>query len=59
MFYKDSTGRVFHTYCACARSVDMLNVASHYLDLATKGQDDGDRKQFWVRLAMMNMDDNP
>ena len=51
VFYKDPTGRVFHTYSAYARGIDMLNVAYHYLDLVPKGRDEGgnDFPQFWVR----------
>ena len=33
VFFKDPVGRVFHTYSAYARGIDMLNVAYHYLDL--------------------------
>ena len=36
VFYKDPAGRVFHTYSAYARGIDMLNVAYHYLDLVPK-----------------------
>jgi predicted dithiol-disulfide oxidoreductase (DUF899 family) len=51
IFYKDSTGRVFHTYSAYARGIDMLNVAYHYLDLVPKGRDEEEHEfpQFWVR----------
>jgi predicted dithiol-disulfide oxidoreductase (DUF899 family) len=51
IFYKDSTGRVFHTYSAYARGIDMLNVAYHYLDLVPKGRDEAGHEfpQFWVR----------
>lgn len=51
VFFKDSRGRVFHTYSAYARGIDMLNVAYHYLDLVPKGRDEGghDFPQFWVR----------
>ena len=51
VFYKDPTGRVFHTYSAYARGIDMLNTAYHYLDLAPKGRDEAghDFTQFWVR----------
>ena len=49
VFYKDPAGRVFHTYSTYARGIDMLNTAYHYLDLAPKGRDEGDRNQFWVR----------
>jgi predicted dithiol-disulfide oxidoreductase (DUF899 family) len=51
VFYKDSAGRVFHTYSAYARGIDMLNVAYHYLDLVSKGRDEQGHefRQFWVR----------
>lgn len=51
VFYKDRAGRVFHTYSAYARGIDMLNVAYHYLDLVPKGRDEAGHKfpQFWVR----------
>jgi predicted dithiol-disulfide oxidoreductase (DUF899 family) len=39
------------TYSAYARRLDMLNVAYHYLDLLSKGEDDGGHEfpQFWLR----------
>lgn len=51
VFYKDPAARVFHTYSAYARGIDMLNVAYHYLDLVPKGRDEAGHKfpQFWVR----------
>jgi predicted dithiol-disulfide oxidoreductase (DUF899 family) len=51
IFYKDPTGRVFHTYSAYARGIDMLNVAYNYLDLVPKGRNEAghDFPQFWVR----------
>jgi predicted dithiol-disulfide oxidoreductase (DUF899 family) len=51
VFYKDHAGRVFHTYSAYARGIDMLNVAYHYLDLFPKGRDEAGHgfPQFWVR----------
>ncbi len=49
VFYKDETGKVFHTYSTYARGIDMMNVAYHYLDIVPKGRDEGDRGQFWVR----------
>ena len=51
VFYKDSAGKVFYTYSAYARGIDMLNVAYHYLDLVPKGRDEAghDFPQFWVR----------
>jgi predicted dithiol-disulfide oxidoreductase (DUF899 family) len=51
VFFKDPEGRVFHTYSAYARGIDMLNVAYHYLDLVPKGRDEVGHAfpQFWVR----------
>jgi predicted dithiol-disulfide oxidoreductase (DUF899 family) len=51
VFYKDAAGRIFHTYSAYARGIDMLNVAYHYLDLVPKGRDEAGHEfpQFWVR----------
>lgn len=49
VFHRDGAGRVFHTYSAYARGIDMLNTAYHYLDLVPKGRDEGGRGQFWVR----------
>jgi predicted dithiol-disulfide oxidoreductase (DUF899 family) len=51
VFYKDPVGRVYHTYSAYARDIDMLNVAYHYLDLVPKGRDEVGQEfpQFWVR----------
>lgn len=49
VFYKDSDGRVFHTYSTYARGIDMLNTAYNYLDLSPKGRDENGRGQFWVR----------
>lgn len=50
-FYKDPKGEVFHTYSCCARGLDMLNVAYHYLDLVSKGRDEADQPytMAWVR----------
>jgi predicted dithiol-disulfide oxidoreductase (DUF899 family) len=49
VFFKDSTGRIFHTYSAYARGLDMVNVAYHYLDLVPKGRDEEGRGLHWVR----------
>ena len=51
VFYKDSSGAVFHTYSCYARGIDMLNGAYHFLDLVPKGRDE-ERLEFtqsWVR----------
>jgi predicted dithiol-disulfide oxidoreductase (DUF899 family) len=49
VFHKDKSGRVFRTYSAYARGIDMLNTAYHYLDLVPKGRDEGGRGPYWVR----------
>ena len=42
-------GRIFHTYSAYARGIDLVNTAYNYLDLVPKGRDEGDQGQSWVR----------
>ena len=49
VFIKDPDGRIFHTYSAYSRGLDMLNVAYHYMDLVPRGRDAGDGGQRWVR----------
>lgn len=49
VFLKDPKGRLFRTYSAYARGIDMLNVDYQYLDLVPKGRDEGSRGPFWVR----------
>ena len=49
VFHKDAKGRIFHTYSAYARGIDMVNVDYQYLDLTPKGRDEGDRGPYWVR----------
>ena len=51
VFYKDSAGRIFHTYSAYARGLDHLVGAYQFLDLVPKGRDE-DGLAFtmsWVR----------
>ena len=51
VFYKDSSGKIFHTYSAYARGIDILNNTYNYLDLVPKGRDE-DGYEFsmeWVR----------
>ena len=48
IFARDG-GRIFHTYSAYARGIDLVNTAYNYLDLVPKGRDEGDRGQSWVR----------
>jgi predicted dithiol-disulfide oxidoreductase (DUF899 family) len=49
IFFKDSSGSVFHTYSTYARGIDMLNVDYQYLDLVPKGRDESGRGPHWVR----------
>jgi len=49
VFFKDADGRVFHTYSAYARGIDLVNTAYNYLDLVPKGRDEEGRGPFWVR----------
>jgi predicted dithiol-disulfide oxidoreductase (DUF899 family) len=49
VFAKDAAGKIFHTYSAYARGLDLVNTAYNYLDLVPKGRDEGDRGLSWVR----------
>ena len=49
VFFKDTAGRVFHTYSAYARGIDALSVDYQYLDLVPNGRDENGRGPFWVR----------
>jgi predicted dithiol-disulfide oxidoreductase (DUF899 family) len=49
VFYRDASGKIFHTYSTYARGIDLLNTAYNYVDLMPKGRDEGNRSQFWVR----------
>jgi predicted dithiol-disulfide oxidoreductase (DUF899 family) len=50
VFSKDSDGRVFRTYSAYARGIDMVNTAYHYLDLVPQGRGEAPgNAQSWVR----------
>jgi predicted dithiol-disulfide oxidoreductase (DUF899 family) len=49
VFYRDTEGKLFHTYSAYARGIDLLNTAYNYIDLVPKGRDEGNRSQYWVR----------
>jgi len=51
VFFRDPQGRVYRTYSAYARGVEMVNVAYHYLDMLPKGRDeDAQRPMSWLRL---------
>lgn len=49
VFYRDEAGRVFHTYSAYARGIDIFNTDYNLLDLTPKGRDEGGRGPYWVR----------
>jgi predicted dithiol-disulfide oxidoreductase (DUF899 family) len=49
VFCRDAAGRIFHTYSAYARGIDLLNTAYNYLDIVPKGRDESDG-QDWVKL---------
>jgi len=49
VFFKDGQQRVFHTYSAYARGIDILNTDYNLLDLTPKGRDEAGRGPFWVR----------
>jgi predicted dithiol-disulfide oxidoreductase (DUF899 family) len=35
-------GKIYHSYSAYARGLDMVNVAYHYMDLVPKGRDENE-----------------
>ena len=51
VFYKDLSDKIFYTYSAYARGIDILNNTYNYLDLVPKGRDEGgyDFPMAWVR----------
>lgn len=49
VFLTNDDGRIFHTYSAYARGIDLLNTAYNYLDTVPKGRDEDGRPQHWVR----------
>jgi len=49
VFYKDDDDRIFHTYSAYARGIDIVQSAYNYLDLVPKGRDEDPPGPFWVR----------
>jgi predicted dithiol-disulfide oxidoreductase (DUF899 family) len=49
IFFKDSSGAIFHTYSAYARGIDLVNTAYNYLDLVPKGRDESGRPLDWIR----------
>jgi predicted dithiol-disulfide oxidoreductase (DUF899 family) len=51
VFYEDQAGKIFHTYSAYSRGIDILNNTYNYLDLVPKGRDEDDYEfsMKWVR----------
>ncbi len=49
VFFKDGDGRVYHTYSAYARGIDIVNGAYNFIDMTAKGRDEGDTPQRWVQ----------
>lgn len=51
VFYKDSSGEIFHTYSAYARGLDLLLHTYNYLDLTPKGRNEDSlpHPMAWVR----------
>jgi predicted dithiol-disulfide oxidoreductase (DUF899 family) len=51
VLYKDEGGRIFHTYSAYARGIDIFNTAYNYLDTVPLGRQEGEGRgnQWWVR----------
>ena len=41
-------GKVYHTYSAYARGLDMLNVGYHYMDIVPKGRDEEKSGPWWI-----------
>ncbi|HKT74430.1 MAG TPA: thioredoxin family protein [Steroidobacteraceae bacterium] len=52
VFFRDDSGRIFHTYSTYARGIDPLNVAYQLLDLSPKGRDEDQlpHTMSWVRF---------
>ncbi len=49
VFLRDG-GKIFHTYSAYARGLDLLNAAYNYLDIVPKGRDEGPMGMMdWLR----------
>jgi len=49
VFFKDPDGKLFHTYSAYARGIDLVNTAYNYLDLVPKGRDENGSPLGWIR----------
>ena len=49
VFYKGAKGRVYHTYSAYARGIDLFSTDYNYLDITPKGRDEKGRGPYWVK----------
>jgi len=49
VFAKGDDGRVYHTYSAYGRGIEILMADYQYLDLTPKGRDEGGRGPYWVK----------
>ena len=49
VFAKGDDGRVYHTYSAYGRGIEIMMADYQYLDLTPKGRDEGGRGPFWVK----------
>ncbi len=49
VFAKGDDGRVYHTYSAYGRGIEILMADYQYLDLTPKGRDENGRGPFWVK----------
>jgi predicted dithiol-disulfide oxidoreductase (DUF899 family) len=49
VFVKGDDGRVYHSYSAYGRGIEILMADYQYLDLTPKGRDEGGRGPFWVK----------
>jgi predicted dithiol-disulfide oxidoreductase (DUF899 family) len=49
VFYKNSAGKIFHTYSCYSRGVDILCTTHNFLDLTPKGRNEKSTMD-WVRL---------
>lgn len=48
VFYKADDEKIYHTYSAFGRGIDIVNGAYNFLDLVPKGRDEADGPQRWV-----------
>jgi len=49
VFFKDARGRVYRTYSAFARGIDIFNLDYNYIDVTPRGRDEAKGNQHWIR----------